>query len=232
MVLLFIAAREAAHRGDSHVLENLNSGLFRGSLFSRYNTTFDFLAANFRVIAHYQSLLRKQYPPVARRAAWWSSNGHGLPNAKAPSSSRRYRRRPRNKSQTIEQARIEVERENELECIREAAATLNREREDEALRIFDLKQAAVLAEHEKEELRRVCEYDGRVWRRPRSGGHRRSQVEADGPIPDLGTISAMSYSTLLRAGKGDAWGRAYSPFVILGTAMWHLPCFLSSSCFR
>lgn len=55
--------------------------------------------------------------------------------------------------QTIEQARIEVERENELECIREAAATLNREREDEARRIFDLKQAAVLAEHEKDELR-------------------------------------------------------------------------------
>lgn len=46
-----------------------------------------------------------------------------------------------------------MERENELECIREAATTLKREREEETRTIFDLKQAAVLAEREKEELR-------------------------------------------------------------------------------
>lgn len=56
--------------------------------------------------------------------------------------------------QTLEQARIEVEREHELECIRQAAATLNRQRADEAQRVLDLKQAVVLAEREKEELRR------------------------------------------------------------------------------
>lgn len=56
--------------------------------------------------------------------------------------------------QTLEQARIEVEREYELECIREAAATLTRQRQDEAQQVVELKQAAVKAEREKEELRR------------------------------------------------------------------------------
>lgn len=59
--------------------------------------------------------------------------------------------------QTIEQARIEVEREHELECIREAATALTRQRAEEAQQVLELKQAAVEAEREKEELRR--------WRR-------------------------------------------------------------------
>eukprot|EP00752_Nemacystus_decipiens_P008145 g7284.t1 len=55
---------------------------------------------------------------------------------------------------TIEQARIEVEREHELECIRDAAAVLTRQRAEEARQVLELKQAAVEAEREKEELRR------------------------------------------------------------------------------
>eukprot|EP00903_Cladosiphon_okamuranus_P012161 g11408.t1 len=55
---------------------------------------------------------------------------------------------------TIEQARIEVEREHELECIREAATVLTRQRAEEAQQVLELKRAAVEAEREKEELRR------------------------------------------------------------------------------
>ncbi|CAM9580784.1 unnamed protein product [Hapterophycus canaliculatus] len=55
---------------------------------------------------------------------------------------------------TLEQARIEVEREYELERIREAATTLTRQRQEEAQQVSELKQAAVEAEREKEELRR------------------------------------------------------------------------------
>ncbi|CAN0197514.1 unnamed protein product [Scytosiphon promiscuus] len=55
---------------------------------------------------------------------------------------------------TLEQARIEVEREYELECIRGAATELTRQRQDEAQQVLELKQEAVKAEREKEELRR------------------------------------------------------------------------------
>lgn len=57
-------------------------------------------------------------------------------------------------NQTLEQARIEVEREYELECIREAATALTRQRQEEAQQVSELKEAAVKAEQEKEELRR------------------------------------------------------------------------------
>ena len=56
--------------------------------------------------------------------------------------------------QTIEQARIEVEREHELECIREEATALSRQRAEEAQQVLELKQAAVEAEREKADLRR------------------------------------------------------------------------------
>lgn len=47
-----------------------------------------------------------------------------------------------------------MEREHELECITRAATELNRERADEARRVSELEKAAVLAEREKQELRR------------------------------------------------------------------------------
>lgn len=47
-----------------------------------------------------------------------------------------------------------MEREHELECIRQEALVLNRQREDEARRVATLKEAAVTAEREKEELRK------------------------------------------------------------------------------
>lgn len=64
------------------------------------------------------------------------------------------RRIPARLPQTIEQARIEVEREHELECIREAATDLTRQRAQEAQQVLELEEAAVEAEREKEELRR------------------------------------------------------------------------------
>ncbi|CAN0172984.1 unnamed protein product [Ectocarpus fasciculatus] len=55
---------------------------------------------------------------------------------------------------TLEQARIEVEREHELLCIREAATALVHQRAEEAQQVLELKEAAVEAEKKKEELRR------------------------------------------------------------------------------
>ncbi|CAN0347752.1 unnamed protein product [Ectocarpus sp. 12 AP-2014] len=55
---------------------------------------------------------------------------------------------------TLEQARIEVEREHELLFIREAATALVHQRAEEAQQVLELKQAAVEAEKKKEELRR------------------------------------------------------------------------------
>lgn len=46
-----------------------------------------------------------------------------------------------------------MEREHELECIQEAATTLNGEREEEAQRVSHLKEAAVLAERKMQDLR-------------------------------------------------------------------------------
>lgn len=56
--------------------------------------------------------------------------------------------------QTLEQARVEVEREHELESIQQAADKLTHERAAEAKRVLELAEAAVLAEREKAELRR------------------------------------------------------------------------------
>lgn len=65
-----------------------------------------------------------------------------------------YSELPVSPAQTLEQARIEVEREDELECIRQAALALTLQREEEARQVSELNQAAVEAEREKEELRR------------------------------------------------------------------------------
>ncbi|CAN0009863.1 unnamed protein product [Ectocarpus sp. 6 AP-2014] len=55
---------------------------------------------------------------------------------------------------TLEQARMEVEREHELLCIRDAATALVHQRAEEVQQVLELKQAAVEAEKKKEELRR------------------------------------------------------------------------------
>lgn len=106
-------------------------------------------AATFTKISHHVPLCRSIFFP--RESAAYTQP---IPALKATPNASFSRRPVRPSTQTLEQARIEVEREHELECIRGAAAELIRQREEEARQVLEMKQAAVEAEREKEELRR------------------------------------------------------------------------------
>lgn len=116
------------------------------------------------------------------------------PNASLTSAVRPSKKKKRN--QTLEQARIEVEREHELECIREVAATLNRQRAEEARQMLELKQAAVEAEREKEELRR---------RRREEAARRRGAREKVACLQLVRQVLPLSLDRALRQLSENSW---------------------------